>query len=576
MTSLSVRNGIFWVLLSVWVSSGIPVSGAEKKDKGFVLERSQVTTGRHDRPVRPVKNIIVLIPDGCSLATVSAARWYQWLQHPDRPSLYLDPFVCGTVRTFSSNAPIGDSAPTTSCYMTGEPSRTGFVATYPPASGDADIFTVDPKEAYQPLMTLPEAARIVQGRSTGLVFTCEFPHATPADCSSHDYNRNSYDNIAEQMVHNRFDFVAGGGCSYLRPEWADFLRSGGYTVQMNDAKGLRTFHGKKLWSLFGAKAMAYDLDRDSLKEPSLSEMTGKAIQTLSQNSKGFFLMVEGSKVDWAAHANDPVGMVTELLAFDEACKVALDFARRDRNTAVLILPDHGNSGISLGSTRLPGYDKLTKDQLFAEFLKNRKTADGLAALIAETPLMAAKDTLIKYTGFVPSDEELSWLNLASDYRFSPIPAPNRRQGPSLFYTVAKILAQHSPFGFTTNGHTGEEVFLASYHPKGDILQGVRFNVEVNDYLCSLFGLEHQLPGLTKNYFARHQDVFADCTCTLVPGVGSQKARLTVRKGNKVLELKQNSNEVVLNGTVRTVPSVVVYVDINRTFYLPASLAEWLK
>ena len=68
--------------------------------------------------VKPVKNIILLIPDGTSLSTVSIARWLQWYNNPDMPNLAIDPYMCGTVRTFSSNAPIGDSAPTTSCYMT--------------------------------------------------------------------------------------------------------------------------------------------------------------------------------------------------------------------------------------------------------------------------------------------------------------------------------------------------------------------------------------------------------------------------------------------------------------------------
>lgn len=78
--------------------------------------------------VKPVKNVILLIPDGTSLATVSMARWLQWYTNPDKPNLNLDPYLCGTVRTHSSNAPIGDSAPTTSCYMTGYPSRTGYVS----------------------------------------------------------------------------------------------------------------------------------------------------------------------------------------------------------------------------------------------------------------------------------------------------------------------------------------------------------------------------------------------------------------------------------------------------------------
>lgn len=119
------------------------------------------------RDVKPVKNVILLIPDGTSFGAVSLARWKQWYENPDKPNLFIDPYICGTVRTHSSNAPIGDSAPTTSCYMTGYPSRTGFVSTYPPHDGDNDIYPTDPERAYQPLVTVLEAAKMMKDKATG-------------------------------------------------------------------------------------------------------------------------------------------------------------------------------------------------------------------------------------------------------------------------------------------------------------------------------------------------------------------------------------------------------------------------
>ena len=149
------------------------------------------------------------------------------------------PYLCGTVRTHSSNAPIGDSAPTTSCYMTGQPSRTGYVSTYPENDGDNDIYPTDPARAFQPLTTVLEAGKMLQGKATGLVFTCEFPHATPADCSAHSYNRGKYDWIAPQMVHNDIDVVIGGGVSILTKDMEDYLLANGYNVYKNDLKGMR-------------------------------------------------------------------------------------------------------------------------------------------------------------------------------------------------------------------------------------------------------------------------------------------------------------------------------------------------
>ncbi len=89
-------------------------------------------------------------------------------------------------------------------------------------------------------------------------------------------------------------------------------------------------------------------------EPTLSEMTRTAISHLSKEKKGFFLMVEGSKVDWAAHQHDPVGMISEILSFDRAVGEALAFAKKDGNTIVVAVTDHGNSGLTIGNTDLDG------------------------------------------------------------------------------------------------------------------------------------------------------------------------------------------------------------------------------
>ena len=375
--------------------------------------------------VKPVKNLIVLIPDGTSLATISTARWYQWYTNPDMPKLAIDPYICGTVRTHSSNAPIGDSAPTTSCYMTGHPSRTGYVATYPPHDPKNDIYPMDPKRAYQPMTTLLEAMRLVQNKATGLVFTCEFPHATPADCSAHSYSRKRYEWIAPQMVHNDIDVVIGGGVSLLDEDGEAYLKANGYNVYRNNLEGMRGDNSNKMWALFGDRDMAYDIDRDPAQQPSIEEMTKKALDKLSKNENGFFLMVEGSKVDWAAHGNDPVGMLTDYLAFDKACRVALDFARRDGNTLVVMVSDHGNSGFSLGRRDCKGYDKLTKDQLFGTVTQIKLSADGFAKKLNEEPSSAVQDIFRQYAGFELTDEELQTLYHCKGYKNSPIPENER-------------------------------------------------------------------------------------------------------------------------------------------------------
>lgn len=537
--------------------------------------------------VKPVKNVILLIPDGTSLATVSMARWLQWYTNPNKPKLNLDPYLCGTVRTHSSNAPIGDSAPTTSCYMTGYPSRTGYVSTYPESDGDNDIYPNDPARAYQPLTTVLEAAKMLQGKSTGLVFTCEFPHATPADCSAHSYNRGKYEWIAPQMAHNDLNVVIGGGASLLPAESEAYLKGNGYGVFKNDIESMRSFEGNNMWALFGDREMSYDLDRDPAKQPSLEEMTHKAIEKLSKNPNGFFLMVEGSKVDWAAHANDPIGMATDMLAYDRACGAALEFARQNGETAVIMVPDHGNSGISIGRRDCKGYDKLTKDQLFHQFSLYKLTAEGMANKVNSVPNTEVQEVFRTHVGFELTPEELTALNNCKDYKNSPIPEDQRTEGAGSLYGgsltsfMSGVMTSRTCFGFTTGGHTGEDVFLAAYHPQGTRPTGMLTNVELNHYLCSLFGMTHNtLEELTAQNFAPHTDVFKDYQCEIIPSkdekgvpslvVKNKKKQINITPFSNIVTIgKKGQEEVRLN-------SVIVYVDKNNTFYLPTKLVEYLQ
>lgn len=541
--------------------------------------------------VKPVKNVIVMIPDGTSLATVSIARWLQWYQDPSKPKLNIDPYLCGTVRTHSSNAPIGDSAPTTSCYMTGQPSRTGYVSTYPEQDKDNDIYPTEAERAFQPLTTVLEAGKILQGKATGLVFTCEFPHATPADCSAHSYKRGRYDWIAPQMVHNELDVVIGGGVSILTEEMEKELVANGYNVYRNDLQGMRADKGEKMWALYGDKEMAYDLDRDPNQQPSIEEMTRKAIEKLSKDPDGFFLMVEGSKVDWAAHGNDPVGMATDFLAFDRACGAALEFARKNGETAVVILPDHGNSGISLGRRSCKGYDKLSKDQLFHQFSLYKLTAEGFAKKVNSIPNSEVQQMFSQYAGFELTDEEMNALNNCKDYKNSPIPAEQRKTDDnSSMYSgnltglMAHIITSRTCFGFTTGGHTGEEVFLAAYHPQGSLPIGMNTNIEINEYLCNLFGLTHDsLETLTAENFVPHTQVFEGYDCQIVPAADekgspslvvknkkNKKKQLSIAPFTNVVKVGKKAQEEV------RLHSVVVYVDKNNTFYVPKQLADLLK
>ena len=522
--------------------------------------------------VRPVKNVIVMIPDGTSVGVYSAARWYKFYNKMgDR--LHIDPYFTGTVTTHSSNAPIGDSAPTGSTYATGVLQKTSNVAIHPEADPDNDIYPVDAGRTYQPAATILEASRMLKNKAVGLVVTCEFPHATPADFSSHYHTRSAYKFIAPQMAYQNMDVMFGGGNGILTDDIKQHFRNNGTTLIQDDRNALLNYNGNgKVWALFGDRALPYSIDRNPDKVPSLAEMTEKALDVLSKKENGFFLMVEGSQVDWAAHANDPIGIITEYIDFDDAVGKVMAFAEKDGNTAVVIMSDHGNSGFTIGSKDCPGYDKLTIHQLFEAVSNYKLSANGIEAILINTKPENIKSEFRKYTGIDITDEELQSLLSSKNYKegdYTQVGTSN-----NLAHNIVNILNSRTCFGYTTGGHTGEETLLASYHPQGDILKGNVRNTEVNEYLQKVAGLDKSLQELSDEIFAKHTDVFAGQKFT-VNKKDPEFPVLTVKKGRNTLEVKAFSSVAKLNGKPFDIGSVVVYMDKNDTFYLPKKLAEKL-
>ncbi|MEA4919263.1 alkaline phosphatase [Proteiniphilum sp.] len=521
--------------------------------------------------VKPVKNVIMMIPDGTSLGVYSAARWFKYYNGMD-DKLNVDPYITGTVTTFSSNAPIGDSAPTGSCYATGILQQTGNVAIHPEVS-ENDLFPVDASRTYQPAATILEASKIEKKKAVGLVVTCEFPHATPADFSSHHYNRGNYKALAPQIAYQNIDVVFGGGNGILTDDIKKHFANNGTTLIQDDKEALLNYRGNgKIWALFGDRALPYNIDRNPDKVPSIAEMTEKALEVLSKSENGFFLMIEGSQVDWAAHANDAVTMINEYLAFDEAVGKAIEFAKKDGNTVVVVAADHGNSGISIGSSRCPGYDKLSIEQLFGAVSKYKLSANGLESILVKTKPDEMKAVFKKYTDIDITDEELETLLSSKNYKeadYMKVASSN-----NLAHNIVNIMNSRTCFGFTTGGHTGEEVLLSSYHPQGDVLKGHIKNTDLNQYLQKVTGLEISLQELSDKIFVKHDQVFTGMSYS-IDKKEPDFPILKVKKGKNTLEIKAFSSVAQLNGKPFDIGSVVVYIDKNDTFYLPADLVKKL-
>ena len=283
------------------------------------------------------KNIILLIGDGMGLGIVNTTKMR--IAGADG-CLYLEKMpITGLCNTHSVNRLTTDSAAAGTALATGKKTNNTHV------SVDQDGNT---------LQTILEAAASKKGKFTGLVVTTLMTRATPAVFGAHVKKRVDQATIAEHYIENRINVLFGGGKQYFIPRTspgslrtddkdliAEAIASGYKFIETEDE--LQWIDNED--HVLGLFQMGTPTTISP--EPSLAEMTSKAIKLLNRNKNGFFMMVEGSQIDWAAHANDADYVVRQTLLFDLAVKVALDFAMKDKNTLVVVTADHECGGVIL-------------------------------------------------------------------------------------------------------------------------------------------------------------------------------------------------------------------------------------
>lgn len=238
----------------------------------------------------------------------------------------------GFCRTNSSDNFITDSAAGATAFSTGHKTYNGAIG-------------VD--STGKPLETILETAS-KRGLATGLVATCSITHATPASFIAHQASRSQDEDIAADFLKTNIDLFIGGGRKFFEDRedgknLVDELTKKGYQVT-DSTVDLGKLNGKKV------AAFVADVHPPKMSEgrgDMLPKATDAAIRLLSQNKKGFFLMVEGSQIDWGGHANDSQYIIDEMLDFDRAIGSALDFAEKDGETLVIITADHETGGYAL-------------------------------------------------------------------------------------------------------------------------------------------------------------------------------------------------------------------------------------
>ncbi len=524
-----------------------------------------------------IKNVIFLVPDGTSAGAIALARWYS-----GGAPLAVDPLASGLVRTYNADTPIADSAPAATAFSTGFKTNTPYIAVLPEKAGMPGIPAPKSADVKRPVATVLEAARLA-GKATGLVATCEMPHATPADFAAHAPSRKDYDDILEQMVYNGVDVAFAGGFTYLSPatrkdkeDLGAALRGMGYQY-VQSVYEFENLKSGRAWGLFAPTAMAYEFDRDPAREPSLADMTKKAIELLAGNKNGFFLMVEGSKIDWAAHANDPVGIVSDVLAWDQAVKVALDFAKGRKDTLVISVPDHGNSGITIGDYSTSNNYTAVPLASFIEPLKRAKlTGEGLEALL-DTERSNAKAVLADYYGITDATDE-------------EITAVKKAAAGSLNYVVGPMLAKRAKLGFTTNGHTGEDTILYTYSPDpAGRLLGTVENTDIARYIEKALGLD--LAKTTSALFIEAESALkAKGAKVSVDTTAPANPILVAEKGGQTVLFPRNKNYAIVGakletkdgktsysgGETKTLDGVTVFIADTGRWYLGKKAVDLIK
>lgn len=531
------------------------------------------SAGNFPEKVKPTKNVIIMVPDGVSNGVLSAARWYQRYVTDVNYDLNLSDYICGMVETSSSNSPMSCSAAAMSSIMTGVSSKASYISAYPHLDPEQDIYRLDGTRTYQPIVTAMEAGRLTMGKSTGLVVTTKYYHATPAACVAHTDDRNDSRVITYQMASSGLDVVFGSGNKRINDETLKIFEENGTEYIKDDIEAFRKYDGAgKVWAIFAESDMSYDIDRDPSKEPSLEEMTAKAIELLSKDKDGFVLMVEGSQVDFAAHATDPIGIVSEFLAFDRAVGVAMDFAEKDGNTTVVVLPDHGTSGVTLGKF---GYSKGYRKGLEKAYgdMKNFKaSADKLTVLLRDCKPEEIRSIFKEWTGLDLTEKEYESL----------VENQGRQEGhymevvdsENLFKAIADIMSDHAAFGYSSGSHTGEDVFLAAYHPKGQIPTGIVTNVQVNEYICKALGLKKSLLDLSDEYFVDYTKVFAGMDCRIIEDKNCPK--LVVNFEGKDIVIPGWRSYFEYDGKRYELPVQTVYMKVDGKFYVPKDILSRIK
>ena len=397
-----------------------------------------------------VKNVIFMIGDGMGNPYTTGYRYFK-ANHSDKrvPQTAFDTYLVGQQATYPEDEEenVTDSASAATAMAAGVKTYNNAIAL------DNDKSKTE---------TVLERAKKV-GKSTGLVATSEITHATPAAYGAHNVSRKNMAEIADDYFddqidgQHKVDVLLGGGSELFARKDRDLVKEFSQAGYEN--------RDDKILGLFAPGGLPKMIDRTE-EVPSLADMTEAALQRLDKNEKGFFLMVEGSQIDWAGHSNDIVGAMSEMQDFEAAFEKAIDFAKKDGETLVVTTADHSTGGLSLGKG--DQYNWLTEPLHAA-----KRTPDFMAEEIIKNGNV--EKTVTEYIDFQLSEAELKAVKTASE----------SKDVEKIAQALRKIFDERSNTGWTTGGHTGEDVNVYAYGPQAEAFSG---QIDNTDQAKIIFGL----------------------------------------------------------------------------------------
>ena len=478
---------------------------------GVFLNLGSFPAGAADR----AKYVFMMIGDGMALPQRNAAEIYLAASNgeslkPGIVKLNMSKFpVQGMCTTYSANSIITDSAAAGTALSTGHKTKSGVINMDQGGHESYPIISVMAKDA---------------GMRVGIVSTVDIDHATPACYYAHQPSRSNYYEISMELSKSGFDYFAGGdvkkptGSKKDKPSSIDAIKKAGYKRVTDRASflALKAGDGKVMVVnpvLDKDKAMPYHMDR-SASGMTLAELTRKGIELLD-NPGGFFMMVEGGKIDWACHANDAVASIEDTMAFDDAVGEALAFYNEHPDeTLIVVTGDHETGGLTIGfaGTQYDTFfDKLSNqkvsyqafDRILADFKK-----DGNAKFEDVLPVIDNYFGLKAYSGEKLKDLEAksqtgdmvakAALGMAlKDYEIDQLKASfvqtmlgNKERAKDdetyllyggyepLTVNITHILNQKAGLAWTSYSHTGVPVPVSAIGAGSDLFGGYYDNTDI--------------------------------------------------------------------------------------------------